>query len=348
MTVFATFALPGIQPMSAFVALRGTRPTVALGLICALSSGLAHGQAPAGTSDGIVYFAGTVQMLIQGSALIDLGDVHTLKRGESLAVFRFTDGGFTPVGTVDVAECRPNWCYTTRNSTQQVQADDVVLFVRTVGQIGRPADHLRRFLATQRIKSTGRNGYSTVNDGNVAMAVLDVSLAQPKWVRSQRRIAGVVSGDELADDTAERLELLLQQINQIRGLDERGIPASEAAGAGWSHVMPIVRGPATESVKPLTSAGGEESAAIQNEPEPQSGISVAAVRARVEKNLFERTPEERNTISIIVTAMLRMQVGDERLWLRRQLLESQFPQLSGDDQIYFDVEKITRQLREGK
>lgn len=305
----------------------------------------AAAQRPNSDANGLVYFAGQVQMIVQGSALADLGNVHTLQRGESVAVFRLRDGYFCPVGTLEIETSHPDWFSATDESSRGVRPMDIVMFVRTVADIRQPDDYLRRFLATQHVRSIGRNGYSTVRHLDVAMAALEVRKQHPKWLSSEGRVAGLVAAASYGPDIRQRLDPLASQINQIRALDAMDIPASEAAGPEWEAVMTVLRGPRPEPATVLASEDAETAAAAAA-PQDAAVASVPAIRAAVDRELFDRNQEERNTVSLILTAMLRQQVGNERLWVRSKLLESQFPKLASDDQIYFDFEALARQLRD--
>jgi len=310
----------------------------------AILPGTALSQVPGDDPNGLVYFAGTVRTIIQGAAIIDLGDVHTLKTGDRVAVFRSQDSYMRPLGVITVKESHPNWFHTARNSSSHLQRQDLVVYVRTVAEIGRPQNHFDDYLAEQYLKSRGRNAYSTVNDRDVAMAIREVTERQPVWVREQKRVSGLVAGTSLDEAAENRLELLTHQINQIRRLGELGVPAAEAAGPAWQQVMSVLRGPTIE-VQVIEKLGNDQqNFNVVDAPEDVE-VPVDRIRNTVKRILFARPEEVQDVVSMLVTSMLRMQVGDERLWLRRQLLEGQFPSLADDDQIYFDVDLITRQLR---
>jgi hypothetical protein len=304
----------------------------------------AAAETPGEDPNGLVYFAGTVLTMIQGAAVVDLGDVHTLKPGDQLAVFRTQDSYLRPLGTISVTKSHPNWMYTQRSDSHDLRPGDLVMFVRTVADIGRPSVHRDRFLATQYLKARGRNSYSTIHDRDVAMAIREVSKRQPVWVRQRRRVSGLVAGTSLDEAAETRLKLLTSQINQIRTLQDMGIPAAEAGGPAWKSVMSVLRGPA-ELGQPVVQLGLEKPDAVTPDPAEEVEIGVDRIRNVVRSNLYARPEEEQDTVCIIVTAMMRQRVGDESLWLRRQLLESQFPMLADDDQIYVDVDLITRELR---
>jgi hypothetical protein len=318
---------------------------VMVAALITISTTAVSAQTPGREPNGIVYFAGTVRVIIQGAAVVDVGDVHKLKAGDVLAVFRTTDSYFRPLGTIRIAESHPNWMHATRASSSLVRKGDVVMFVRTVAEIGQPRHYLDQYIATQNLKSVGRNKYSTFNQRSVALALRDIEKRQPIWVRQDRRISGLVTGNSLDGSAESRLQYLEHQINQIRGLEGQGVRAPAAAGPRWQSVMSVLRGPSIEEYNDETTLTQVDDSVITADDDEIELLPIAEIRSVVHRLLFDRPEEERDTLSVIVTAMLRLDVGDENLWVRRQLMESQFPVLANDDQIYFDVDKIMRLLR---
>lgn len=294
---------------------------------------------------GLVYFVGSVERVVGTSAVVDLGDVHSLKQGSVLTVFRGRDSQFRPLGTLTVANSHTTWMQSEPARQFVPEVGDVVLFIRTVGELGTGREIRDGFLANQRIANKDRNGYSTMRLDHVARSLMLLQSQQPKWVQYERRVAGVVQGDSLGETVSNGVQRLLNQIDLFRRLEEAGLPVSEAAGAEWSTVMSLLKGPPVKETPALTAknAGNATPAA---EPDSAIQIPVVEIQTMVARVLFDRSPEEQALASALSAALLFGEERNEPQWLRRELSHTQFPNLVNDEQFQLDILLVLRRLRE--
>jgi hypothetical protein len=293
---------------------------------------------------GLVYFVGSVERTVGESAVVDLGDVHSLRKGAIVTLFRSADNQFRPLGTVVVAESHPTWMQTTGGKGFTPQVGDLVIFIRTVGELGTGPAIQDRFLSWQRIANRNRNGYSTVRLYDASNALMKIRLEQPKWVQFEKRIAGTILGETMQNKISVGLQGLLNQINLFRRLKEEGFPVAEAAGAEWNTVMRQLQGPPPGRDIVLTKAGPA------SQPEDAAGktetFPILEIQNMVFQVLFDRSEEEQAIASALSFAMLHGITRNEPNWLRLQLQQTQFARLAQDEQFQIDIARVLRQLRE--
>ena len=75
----------------------------------------------------LIYILGSVERVIKGTALIDLGEIHTLKRENAVAIFRSSAGHFRPLGTMTISEAYPTHCQTHQSHKVVPEPGDIVL-----------------------------------------------------------------------------------------------------------------------------------------------------------------------------------------------------------------------------
>ena len=92
---------------------------------------------------GIVYSIGHVESVINRGAVIDLGDAHTLRVAESVALIRQTENYFTPVGILRISETYPTFCHAHPSSVKP-QNGDIVIFIREFLDLKTPEIYLGR------------------------------------------------------------------------------------------------------------------------------------------------------------------------------------------------------------
>lgn len=308
---------------------------------------------------GLVYFVGSVERVVGSSAIVDLGDVHSLQAGARVAVFRGRDNQYRPLGTLTVANSRPTWMQSEPVGKFTPEIGDQIVFIRSVSELGTGPAMQNRFLADQRIANQNRNGYSTIRRAETARSLMDLRLQQPRWVQFDRRISGVVLGETQGGELTTRVKRLLNQINLFRQLEEQGLPAAEAAGPEWKIVMSILqaRPTALQAAGPAGQPAAQppqDAAATDAATQPAAGadeadvIPIVEVRTMVARVLFDRSDEERAIATAMAVALLRGQERNETQWLRRQLAATQFPGLSSDEQFQVDVALVLRRMREGQ
>jgi hypothetical protein len=198
-------------------------------------TGTARFQTPA----GLVCFIGNVEKVIQGAAVVDLGEIHQLIPGSSVAIFRSKESHFEPLGQLIVAKSFPAFFQAETDIELAPEVGDIVMFVRTVGELGT-ADSLRdRFLARQKILNMNNNGYNTTRHYATSVALGEYRRRQPQWLRKSTGVTGIIQS-ESSGELSSRIQRLLQQIDQFRRLQARGVPVAAVAGHRWSTVMNIM------------------------------------------------------------------------------------------------------------
>ena len=87
---------------------------------------------------------------------------------------------------------------------------------------------------------------------------------------------------------------------------------------------------------------------ISDDDDAASGVqtSIEDIQAMVETRLFDRNREEQAIASAMIVCLMRSTEKNEPAWLKRRLLQTQFPLLAGDDQFLDDIGLALRQLRE--
>ncbi len=293
---------------------------------------------------GLVYFIGSVERMVGTAAVVDLGDVHSLRKGAIVTIFRSADNQFRPLGTLIVAESHPTWMQTTAGKGFTPQVGDIVVFIRTVGELGTGPAIQNRFLSWQKFANRDRNGYSTVRLHDASKALMRIRLQQPKWVQFEKRIAGTILGETMQNRISVGLQGLLNQINLFRRLTEEGFAVAEAAGAEWATVMRHLQGPPPGRETVLTKAASESQpaeAATETETFP-----ILEIQNMVFQVLFDRSEEEQAIASALSFAMLHGITRNEPNWLRLELQQTQFPRLTQDEQFQIDIARVLRQLRE--
>lgn len=295
---------------------------------------------------GLVYFIGSVERVINGFAIIDLGEVHLMRSQLKLAAFRPRDDHFTPLGTLTVLNTHPSWSQMDHAAGFVPAVGDLIVSIETVGNIGT-TDRLRdRFLARRQIIDSGRNSYNTVRDQEIADSLQAYAGQQPRWVSERMGVVGTVFGDSYAAGKNSRLENILNQINQFRRLQAQQIPVSTAAGQEWSTVMEPLQGPIEASIRPTMVRLGRRSVMPQQVAEPVGPMPIHDIRRLVETKMFERNHEEQAIAAAMCLFLLKSSIRDEATWLRMELARSQFPKLAKDQQYQLDIAGVLRILRE--
>ena len=305
------------------------------------------GIQPAGTDEvkALVYFIGTVERLVSNRAIIDLGEVHSLRPGDDVVLFRSRDNQFQPLGALKAAECFPTWMVTQRTSKFSVEAGDIVLFVRTAMELGTGPAMRDKFLADQHLGLRNRNGYSTFRMSGAADTLMTLQKEQPRWIQYDHKVAGEVYGQSLGRVPPSSLQRLLRQINWFRTLETEGLPASSAASTEWKIVMTHLLGGPLSPVNPLPTSD-EAADSTFDDTDSAARTAIQDIQSAVARRMFDRNPEEQSVASVACLCLLRTIQRNESSWLQRNLSESQFPLLSTDEQYLKDVAAILRQLRE--
>lgn len=293
---------------------------------------------------GLVYCIGRIEQVHKGSALIDLGDAQTLTADESVAVVRPTNGHYTPLGVIRIAETYPTFCRAYRSTYFEPKIGDVVMFVRQFSDLKPGGQHSIEFTKQQMIKKSGQNAYSTRRRTDVARALYDYEKNQPGWGRSRSDVVGYLNGASFAEGGEKQLKPLLNQLDMLRRHYRVGRNSLPAAGSAWVSVMSVLFG--------RTVVAQHESAqkiVVEDEQQfadEEKGPAIRDVQRAVRDELFDRSQEEQNLFSFIVATALEQSPKKFDLWLQQQVEQSQFPELADEDVVLDVVKAIVRKLRE--
>lgn len=290
---------------------------------------------------GIVYSIGHVESVINRGAVIDLGDAHTLRVEESVALIRQTENYFTPVGILRISETYPTFCHAHPSPTVKPQKGDIVIFIREFSDLRTPKVYREEFLQRQLIKNSGSNGYSTRRRSDTAMALLTYTKSQPKWEKSKSNILGYMNGSSFAGGGETSIKRLLNQINMFREHYRAGRNSLPASGRGWTQVMNVLAGK-TATLQHNSTQVENADDEFQDEV---AGPSIRDIKRAVAESLFDRTVEERNLLSYMVATALEDSPRKLELWLRQQAEQSQFPTLSSEDVVLDVIQNLIREFR---
>ncbi|MCP4782088.1 MAG: hypothetical protein GY903_11200 [Fuerstiella sp.] len=290
---------------------------------------------------GLIYGLGHVERVSRGSALIDLGDVHTLKVDERVAVIRPVKNYFVPIGVLRIEQTGPTTCRARRSNVVKPLPGDIIMFTREFWQL-KTGPHFRdEYLKQQIIKTSAALGYSTFRRGDTVAALMRYQLNHPKWERADGHVIGYLEGASFGDGQRKFIEGLLKQIGMIREYHRVGGRTLPAAGEHWVNVMTVLLGPTVTAQHEAAQPVSDDEGLLEEE----YGPSVRDIRRVVRERLFDRLDEELDLITYLVATLLENPVGNEHLWFIQQFGQSQFPALVRDDAIFERIRVIVRDLQ---
>lgn len=288
--------------------------------------------------EGIIYSVGLVEIVDRG-AIFDLGDAHSLKIDDKVALFRSSDDHFRPIGLLTVAETHPTFSRARVSTKVKPRAGDVVMFVREFSQLKTPDRHRDEFIQLKILKESGAITTSTRRRLPTAMSLLRYQQRHPKWERRSNSVLGFLNGESFADGGEERIENLLNQINLFREHYRSGKTSLPSAGKTWEAVMKTLAGE-TANAQHFASLP----TVVEDDEDLAQGPSVRDIDRQVNSKLFDRTAEERSLIAFIVSTALQESQRESKqdLWVRQQFEQSQFPTLAEEDVVLDVVRDIIR------
>ena len=321
---------------------------------------------------GLVWFIGTVEQVVDGVPLIALGEVHTLRTakegapfksnsgatdsrelyrlpGEStVAAIRHRDNHFSPLGVMEVSFSNPTWSQMKKPVSFTPEIGDLVMFVESPGNLGS-GDAIRdAFFRHRIVANSSGNRYSTVRESIEADTLQRVIEKQPNWVEGNRRIAGVIRSPSVTKDMHTRLKPFMNQIMTFQEYQDRGVNVGDVTSEPWRNVLEELRSRKESTDTKMQEVDGDPGVAaepIVTESTVDPG-QLVTVRRVVDEAMFQRFPEERNTIAAICAALLYTKTSNERQWMAQELAKSQFPALSNQEQTLIDMEAIMRRVRQ--
>ncbi len=295
--------------------------------------------------EGLVWFFGTVEQVVDGVALIDLGEVHALRQGRMLASIRYRDNHFTPLGILEVHASHPTWCQTDKPAFFTPEVGDLVISIEAPGDLG-DGDAIRDgFIRHRIVTNANGNRYSTMRDTIEADMLQRMIEKQAGWVKANRRIAGVIRSSSVTTEISTRLKPFIKQIFLFQNYENQGVDVAQVIPDAWRDVLQQLRyrKQSSDIKTPLGDPeASEQPIATEHAVNPSL---LVAVRRVVAETMFQRFPEEQHTIAVICAALLYTKTSNERQWIAQQFSQSQFPRLSDQEQTLIDVEAIMRRVR---
>lgn len=290
---------------------------------------------------GIIYAIGQIDRIILRSPIIDLGDAHTLKAEENVAVFRRTGSFFTPIGTLRISETLATSAHA-YPSRFEVKPGDIVILVREFADLQTASNHQDDFIKRQIVKNSGSNGYTTRENISTALTLLRYDNKQPKWNSRRISVLGCLNGDSFSEGGEKTVQRLLNQINQYREHYRIGRNSLPAAGPKWNQVMQVLLGQTAKAQHAASQVGNADE---ELDGEPQ-GPSMRDITRAVNKELFDRSEQERLLLAYIVATALEDAPQEIDLWVKQQAEQSQFARLPSEDVVLEVVSGLIRKLRD--
>lgn len=291
---------------------------------------------------GLVYALGRVDRVANGSAQIDLGDVHTLRRGERVAIIRPVDNYYVPVGLFAISETYSTYSRAAKATGLHPQEGDIALFVREFSQLKTADQHRDSFVKQEIIKNAGNNRYSTFGRSDVAIALADYRSQYDTWERSKRDVIGYLAGKSFAGGKHTAVEPLLKQIDMMREFLRDGRNSLPAAGDKWVSVMSLLTGP-TASAQHQAAQKVETDDDFSDEE--STGPTIRDIQREVKDKLFDRLDEEQKLVSFLVATILEEDPPRLELWFDHNVRRSQFPLLAEEVSLIDDVRRVLQTLR---
>lgn len=294
---------------------------------------------------GLVWFLGTVEQVVDGVALIDFGEVQTLRQGSIVAAIRYRDNHFSPLGVLEVRVSHPTWCQTDKPRSFVPEIGDLVMFAELPGDLGS-GDKIRDgFIRHRIVANANNNRYSTMRDWIEADTLQRMIEKQPDWVKGKRRIAGVIRSPSFPREMHSKIRPFMNQILMFQDYEDRGVNLAQITPKPWQEVLDELRprtALADTELQEVDADAAVEPIATENTVDESQLLKV---RREVDESMYQRPPEERNTIAVICATLLYTKTSNERQWIGQQLSRSQFPALSAQEQTLIDMEAIMRLVR---
>lgn len=308
----------------------------------------AHAQTFELARTGLVYVLGRVDRVDSGSAKIDLGDVHTLRPGERVAIIRPFENYYIPIGVVHIAETNSTYCRAAKSTGVRPAPGDIAIFVREFSQLKTAEQHLENFVKHRLVKDAGKNRYSTFGNADVAIALANYRVQYTRWERSKRDVIGYLGGRSFAGGKESAIEPLLSQLDMMRESMRDGRASLPAAGNHWVSVMTVIAGAtATAQLNSAMEVKVEDEFAEDDE----SGPTIRDIRRLVHDTLFDRLDEEIHLVSYLVASYLDASKanaveGSFELWFTHRLKTSQFPGMAEEIGVIDNIDRILQILRD--
>ncbi|MBL8809002.1 MAG: hypothetical protein JNM43_02395 [Planctomycetaceae bacterium] len=303
---------------------------------------------------GIIWYVGTVGVHAGKRPHIDLGDVHGILEGDTLAVFRAVELHYRPIGTIEVEEANVTWSVPKASSLVQIQEGDRVVAIRTLRQLGTGEEHRENFQRRQLVRHANRNSYSTLLDDEAISVLIDIEEKQARWVKELKPIAGRIRATSVSPNDFKHMQPLLNQVLRFQQFRAIGVPVDKCIGSEWDSVLTTLTPDPAESFskshtkKPEVAAAEEQKPAPADEASPASkenDAKIETIHQIVNSVMFDYEQEERKVAMMLCAAIDIENPKNETSWIMAQLNRSQFPDLADDEEMLESMEQILKDLR---
>ncbi len=295
---------------------------------------------------GLIYGIGSVEKVTDGVALIDLGDVHTLKTVapfNKVVVFRLSASRYSPIGMLTIAETFATFSRTNRSATVNPQPGDVVMFVRELSQMKSVEQHRDEFLRREVLRTSTASVYSNVRRYETANALRVYHLNHQRWERSKGTVIGFLNGDSFSEGRHRQLKGLLSYIDLIREHHRDGLNSLPAAGPQWTQAMEQLIGTTVHSQHAASQTVVENDNIAFGDEMP----TAQEIRRVVRLRFFANTTEQNNLLSYLIATQLEVAPASPDVWIRQQLLNSQFPEMAEDEGVLELTRRVVQELTGG-
>ena len=328
-----------LQPLALFVLL--TAP-------CFHSGAAAQSDTNSRNGGGTIWIAGSVISDSDEAPRIDLGSVHSILPGDTLAVFRSTNQHHIPITTVTIEETSNTWSRPRVSPAAPLKRGDRVFAIRILNQFGTPREFRQAFLERQLVATTNRNSYSTLRDSEVAMNLHELGRRQTLWLRQLRVNAGSLRGASIGSETYASLQPLLRQVRRLQDFSALGVPIETTIGKEWASVLATLTPQSALPQPPATPKKEGSKPATPEQPSPalaELERKITLIRQETDQLLFTNFPEERNVAVVLCTAIDIEGPKNEPLWISLELAKTQFPQLADDRDMLEEMPVILSRVR---
>lgn len=304
---------------------------------------------------GVIWLAGTVVSDSDEAPRVDLGSVHSLLPGDTLAVFRPSNQHHLPITSITIEETSNTWSRPRVSPLTPIRRGDRVFAIRILNQFGTPREFQQAFLERQLVNATNRNGYSTIRDAQVAMNLHDLKRKQTTWLRQLKTNAGQIRAASISTETYKSLQPLLRQVRRLQEFSALGVPIDKTIGKEWDNVLTTLTPPAaippaptkneTDKTEPTTDPAATPATAETSPALAELERKITLIRQETEQLLFARFPEERNLVVVLCTAIDIEGPRNEPLWISLELAKTQFPELADDRDMLEEIPVILSRVR---
>lgn len=309
-----------------------------------LSGGPASGQGPNDVDlerDGIIYIIGQVQQKINQAALVDIGEAHTIRRAEKVAVIRRKNDYFVPVGVVEVDETQPTFSLLKPQPNTEVRIGDIVMVVREFSELVPPDRHQAQFIQQQIVKNSGANGYSTRLRSVTAATLYKYSQRQPRWEKRTNQVLGYLNGESFSDGREKSVSRLVRHINMLRRDYREGRNSLSIMGPQWNLIAGVVFGKTAVAQHAATQVGDAD----LQDGFADEGPTPGEIVRTVDNKFFDRNKQEKILFQYMISAALERSPRQLDLWVRQRAAQSQFLGLEKDDVVLNITQEIIRDFK---